>query len=222
MRNCLLLFGLAACAGPSSDPIGDGDTDPGGDSDLDTPPCIDPADADCDGVPAEWDCDDADPANACQSPGVSTLVGSWYCPEGEGFNRPNLVHRMGNHLQLVFDFHDATEGWCRKLGDVQILSDDGPDDLQAVIVHTAPADEYDFYWRATRDGSSLPLEMTWEIDYTRFPNWEPSMPTGSALTCIRCGDFGDQEGCDAEASPWPIDPDHPVDELTVCPASHAR
>ncbi|MEC9391831.1 MAG: hypothetical protein VX944_17295 [Myxococcota bacterium] len=168
-------------------------------------------DADCDGFPAQWDCDDTDPENACQSAAVDTLKGRWHCPEGEGSNLPNFEHVGGHFFRLIFDWED--DGWCRKLGMVEITEVRSSEDFQWVLRHEAPAEEEDFHWRTHSKGDG---SFQWTMDLTALSTWNTTFPETFAVSCNRCGSIEEPSTCDAPTPPHPIDYDHQVADTDIC------
>lgn len=170
-------------------------------------------DQDCDGFLMEWDCDDLDPVNACQSPAVETLAGRWLCPEDGNPNLPNFEHIGGNFFHLVFDWHDG--GWCRKLGLIEITSSTSATDFEWVLHHEAPAEEEDFHWH-TYSNTSAAGEFYWTHDLTTLSTWNTSFPESFTVSCQRCGPFDEESSCDTLTPPYPIDYDYPVPEEYIC------
>lgn len=170
-------------------------------------------DEDCDGFLQTWDCNDQDAENSCQSPAVETLAGRWHCSEEGDPNLPNFEHIGGNFFHLVFDWSD--DGWCRKLGLIEITQTTSSTDFEWVLYHEAPAEEEDFHWH-TYPNMSSSGEFHWEQNLMTLSTWNDTFPESFALSCERCGAFDEETTCAVPDPPYPIEYDYPVPDDYIC------
>ena len=136
----------------------------------------------------------------------------------------NYAH-ITPELDVVFDFWDPEDSWCRKIVRMEALEPSAAENLRYRIFHVRPAvdEHYDTGAVIVADDATYGSDvLAMDLVYISVDGVDVD-PTEEPTRCYRCSrTFGDLSGCSGvEPAPWPMDPSPwPVEldhqEFTTC------